>query len=472
MIDVCVIGGGVSGLAAATFLEEAGRTVQVWEAAPQAGGHVRSDTDGGRILDRAANGWLDNEPAMTRLLDLLELTPRLVSPNDQYGTRWILADGRMQAAPLSPGTFLQTDLITTAAKLRVALEPFMPRGASGQRDDPTADESVGAFVRRRLGPQFVDRMVGPMVAGIYASDPDELSLRGSLKRMFELEQEHRSLIVAMARTRRGGAPPGKLQTLPGGAGELSITMAQRLGARLRCDRRVTSVTRTPDGWRVEATDTAGETVRIDARQIVLACPGPAQARLVASIDPPASAALKSIPYGPVVVVCTAWSKGSWSIEPEGFGVLLARHEAKRQEGIHGVLGTLFTSSIFPEQAQGDEVLLRTILGGAIAPEIFDESDQELIARCRRAAVVCLGPERKPPHMVRVFRHPEGIPQYRVGHPARVATIRAAERRHPGLYFIGNHLEGIGVKDCARAGLDVTAKVLASQPTPSAPEGSP
>jgi oxygen-dependent protoporphyrinogen oxidase len=184
---------------------------------------------------------------------------------------------------------------------------------------------------------------------------------------------------------------------------------------------------------------------------------------VASIDPPASAALKSIPYGPVVVVCTAWSKGSWSIEPEGFGVLLARHEAQRLGGIHGVLGTLFTSSIFPEQANDGEVLLRTILGGAIAPEIFDDSDQELIARCRRAAAVCLGPERKPPHMVRVFRHPEGIPQYRVGHPARVATIRAAESRHPGLFFIGNHLEGIGVKDCARAGLDVTAKILAAHP---------
>ena len=464
MIDVCVIGAGVSGLAAATFLEEAGLSVQVWEANTKPGGNVRSDAQDGRVLDRAANGWLDNEPAMSRLLDLVGLTPRLVSPTDQFGTRWILADGRMQAAPLGPKALLGTDLLTTGAKLRALLEPMMPRGASAQAHDPTADESVGDFVRRRLGAAFVDRMVGPMVAGIYATDPDELSLRGAFHRLFEMEREHRSLVLAMVRGPRSSTPRGKLETLPGGAGELSTTMAQRLGHRLTCDRRVTALKKTADGWQVRARDADGEEHVQQARRVVLACPAPAQARIVAAVDPVASEALAGIPYGPVVVVCTAWSKESWSIEPEGFGVLLARGESRQIDGIDGVLGMLFTSSIFPDRAGPDEVLIRTILGGSIAPEVYQESDQELIARARRAAVVCLGPERKPPRMIQVYRHPEGIPQYRVGHPARVAVVRAAEDRHDGLYFIGNHLEGIGVKDCARAGLDVATRIIDTQPS--------
>ena len=457
-IDVCVIGGGVSGLAAATFLDEAGVSVQVWEAGDAPGGNVRSDHDGGRVLDRAANGWLDNEPAMQRLLELLGLTPRLVPANDRFGTRWIFADGRMQPAPLGPGKLLRTDLLTTGAKLRLALEPFMPRGASAQADDPTADESVGDFVRRRLGAHFVDRMVGPMVAGIYAADPDDLSLRGAFPRMFELEREHRSLFLAMTRLKRGGSPGGHLHSLPGGAGELTSTMAERLGNRLTCHRRVVSLRRTAGHWLLTATDGEGGEHTLRSEQVVLACPAPAQARLVASVDAPASEALAGIPYGPVAVDCSAWSPGSWSIEPEGFGVLMARGEADAH-GVRGVLGMLFTSSIFPRQAHGDEVMLRTILGGAIAPEVVQCSEQELVGKARRAAAACLGPERKSPHFLKVFRHEAGIPRYRVGHPARVAAVRAAETRHPGLHFIGNHLEGVGVKDCARAGETVCRRIL-------------
>lgn len=463
MIDVCVVGAGVSGLAAATFLDDVGQDVLVWEASDAPGGNVRSDHHDGRTLDRAANGWLDNEPAMQRLLDLLGLTPRLVPANDKFGTRWIMADGRMQPAPLGPGKLLRTDLLTTGAKLRLALEPLMPRGASARADDPTADESVGDFVRRRLGAEFVDRMVGPMVAGIYASDPDTLSLRGALHRMFELEREHRSLFVAMAKLRKGGAPAGHLTTLPGGAGELTTTMADRLGDRVACGRRVQAVEQIESGWRVTATDATCASHAVDARHVVLACPAPAQSTLMAAVDPPASEALAGIPYGPVAVVCSAWAPESWSIEPEGFGVLLARGEAENI-GAKGVLGMLFTSCIFPQQANEGEVLLRTILGGTVAPEVFELSDQELIARARRAATVCLGPERKPPHFLQVYRHPAGIPHYRVGHPARVATVRAAETRHPGLHFVGNHLEGVGVKDCARAGEGVRDRIQAATAT--------
>ena len=129
-------------------------------------------------------------------------------------------------------------------------------------------------------------------------------------------------------------------------------------------------------------------------------------------------------------------------------------------GAEGVLGTLFTSCVFPDQGRADEVLLRTILGGAIAPEVAERSDQELVARTRRALSAMLGPERQGPELVRVYRHPRGIPQYAPGHLTRVAAVRAAQARHAGLYFIGNHLQGIGVTDCAREGEKVARQVLA------------
>jgi len=458
MSRVLVVGAGISGLAAATLLERAGHDVSVWERADAAGGNVRTDRIDGRVVDRAANGWLDNEPEMQALLDHLGLMPRLIPANDRFGTRWILADGRMQPAPLGPGKLLRSDLISATAKARVALEPLMPRGASARADDPTADESVGDFVRRRLGPAFVDRMVGPMVAGIYAADPDDLSLRGALNRMFELEREHRSLIIAMMKLRRGGAPAGHLHTLPGGAGELTETMARRLGSKIRCGRTVVSLERASTGWEAQATDSKDNVHKAIFDRVVLACPAPAQAEIVRSLDPQAAQALDGIPYSPVAVVCTAWSPGSWSIDPDGFGVLLARGEADRL-GARGVLGMLFTSSIFPGQGKGDEVLLRTVMGGAIAPEVVTDCDnQELLSRARRVAAVCLGPERQGPHFVQVYRHQAGIPRYRVGHPTRVAQVRAAEQRQPNLHFIGNHLDGVGVKDCARSAAQLVARI--------------
>ncbi len=457
MSRVLVVGGGISGLAAATELVEAGHEVTVFEAAAVPGGNVRTDHFDGRILDQAANGWLDNEPTMQSLLARVGLADRVVPVNERFSTRWILADGRMQPAPLRPPMMVTTDLLSFTDKLRVLAEPLMPRGASAHADDPTADESVGDFVRRRLGPAFVDRMVGPMVAGIYAADPDHLSLRGALGRMFELEREHRSLFVAMARLGKGGAPPGRLQTLPGGAGELTATLATRLGDRVKCGHPVTGLSRSNNTWTVTFSTAAGASDTLTVDRVVLACPAPVQARLLRSIDPAAATALDGIPYAPVAVVCTAWKPGSWALAPEGFGVLMARGEADRI-GAPGVLGALFTSSVFPQQAQEGEHLIRTILGGAIAPEVVQEDDATLLARTRRMLTVALGPETQGPTFVQIYRHAAGIPQYRPGHPARVQAVRAAEARHSGLHCVGNHLDGIGVKDCARAAHTLAAQI--------------
>lgn len=446
MKDVVVVGAGISGLATAAFLEGRGWHVRVLEAADHPGGHVRSDRVDGRVFDHAANGWLDSEPAMQRLLERIGRLQDVVPAGGSYGERFIWSGGRMHPVPTSPVAMARTSLLGRRAKARLLREPLIARGPAARGH---GDESVGRFAERRLGPDVVDKLIGPMLAGIYAGDPYALSLRAVFPRMVELERTHRSLLLAMLRLRGGGAPAGHLQTLPGGAGALTDTLAERLGDRLWCDVAVRRISY--DGaWKLET-----ERGRVEADAVVLACPGHAQADLLAELDPPAAQALSAIPYAPVAVVAGAWPEAAWEREPRGFGVLAARGEA-----IDGVLGCVFTSCIFPSQARPGEVLLRVVLGGGIAPEVALLDEEALVTAARRALGTWFGEERSPPVALRVYRHPRGIPQYTLGHPGRVARARAAEERHPGLFLTGNHLQGIGVKDCAREA-ERTARAVTS-----------
>jgi len=439
MPRVVVVGAGVSGLATATFLEDVPCTVL--EASETPGGNVRTDYVDGRVIDRAANGWLNSEPAMDRLLELLELSDQAMLASDRSDTRWIYADGAMHEAPLSPPALVRTRLIPWWAKLRILLEPLIPRRKKG------GDETVHDFVARRLGRWFVHRMVGPMVAGIYAARPDQLSLAAAFPKMAAMEQEYRSLFLAMAAKRRGGAPTGHLQTLPRGAGQLTSAMADKIGEDLVCNSPVEGLTQTKDGWRVHTA-----TGDIDASAVVLACPAPAQAKLVRGLDSTLANALDGIAYAPVTVVVTAWPAGAFDRSPHGFGVLVAQGEDL------GVLGTLFTSEAYPSQSKEGEFLLRTMVGGAVDPHAAQLPHQELLERVFASHEKLLGTRRSEPSLVRIYRHPAGIPQYTTGHSARVATVKASENRFGGLFFAGNHLQGIGVKDCVATGAQVARSV--------------
>lgn len=436
---VVVIGGGISGLATAAFLEEV--DVTVLESGEVAGGNVRTDIVDGRVLDRAANGWLDSEPAMSRLLVRLGLDAEITPASDRSATRWVYANGEMHAVPLSPLALIKSSLIPWYAKLRLLFEPLMPRGRKG------ADETVEAFVRRRLGPFFVDRLVAPMVAGIYAADPGHLSLAAAFPKMASMEAEYRSLFRAMLAKRRGGAPAGHLETLPRGAGQLTDALIERLGDKLHCERPAEGLTKTKDGWRVHT-----PTGDVDADAVVLAAPAPVCARLMRGLDPGVANAFDEIPYAPIAVVVTAWPAGAFDRSPEGFGVLVARGEDI------GVLGMLFTNEAFPNQSPEGEFLTRTMVGGAANPAAASLPHQELLDLVFEAHERFLGSRRADPILTRAYHHPKGIPQYTIGHPARVATIANAQDRFGGLFFAGNHLSGIGVKDCAATGERIAADV--------------
>jgi oxygen-dependent protoporphyrinogen oxidase len=436
-VRVVVVGGGLSGLSAALQLDGTHDAV-VLESADVAGGHARSLVEDGRTLDVGPTGWLEGEPAMDRLVARLGLAPFPARP----GPRWIYADGRLHEAPLGPRAMLASKLLTLGQKLRLLAEVVMPRGTED-------DETVGTFAARRLGAAAVDRLVGPMVNGIFACDPYQLSLRAAFPRMAELERDYRSLVLAMLRLRRGGAPSGRMMSLPGGVGALTGAMAAALGPRLRTGVAVGEVRRRPNGFVVETNQ--GD---VEADAVLLASPAPSQAASVRGLAPDAAAALDAIPYSPVAVVVSAWAAGSFPTAPRGFGALVARGENV------GVLGTLFTSELIPEQALPGEILLRTLIGGSGDPEVLRMDDQQLVGRASAANARFFGGVRGSPGWVRVLRHPCAIPRYGQGHLARVAVVRAAEAAVPGLFFSGNHLDGVGMRDIARNAEAVAARVRA------------
>jgi oxygen-dependent protoporphyrinogen oxidase len=281
-----------------------------------------------------------------------------------------------------------------------------------------------------------------MVAGVFAGDSEALELAAAFPRMAELEREHGSLFRAMVKLGGGGAPRGHLTTLRGGAGQLGERMAERLGDRVRLGCAVTAIEPRARGWRIETASGP-----VDADVLVLAAPGHVQAPLVRAHSPEAADALEAIPYAPIAVVMTAFSEGSFRTPPRGFGVLRARGEPL------AALGTLFTSRFFPHEAPTGEVFLRSMVGGATDP--VDADDDVLRRRVLEDLDRMFGLAAEP-GFTRIVRHPRGIPQYTRGHLARVSAIRAAERRD--LFFTGSHLEGVGVKDCARAGESVASRI--------------
>ena len=424
MARVIVVGSGISGLATAWHLAKE-HEVLVLEANDEPGGNVRSETVEGFVFDKAANGWLDNEPAVDRLL--AELDVEVVKATD--GARYVVLEGRLVELPKTPGEFLGSPILPWWAKLRAACEPLMPRGPD--------EESVASFARRRLGDRALSNLVAPMVSGVYAGDPERLSLAACFPKLKQMEQEHGSLILAA--NGRGFGPKGRLTTVRGGAG--ALTQALSRGLTVHTGAGVDTI---EPGWRVR-----GPHVDEAADAVVLAVPGHAASKITASLDTELSVGLEGIEYASVAVVCAGLPRTDDL--PQGFGALVPF-----EEGL-GILGTLFTCSIFPGHGPEDGFALRTILGGARNPVQAGLDPQELVAIARRDNEALLGPLPQA-RVTRVYQHARGIPQYTLGHRQRVAGIRAREAALSGLFLVGNHLEGVAVKDCVRNGEAAAARV--------------
>lgn len=441
---VAVMGGGVAGLATARHLldlaDEAGVDLRltVFEADAEPGGNLRTIREQGWQLEWGPNGFLDNEPATLRLVDRLGLDDALVRSTDAARIRFLVKDDRLHELPASPPAFLKTGLLDFRAKLRVARELLTP-----PRRDWTEDETIYDFGVRRLGREFAETFLDPMVKGVFGGDARRISLAAAFPRMVEMEKTYGGLfkaLFAISRERRKAAnaqPHGVLHSFRGGMADL----VEALVASLTADPRAEIRTAAP----VRALHREGDAWRVDSDPILwdgVVAAAPAHATAPALPDQDLAAEVGAVAYAPMAVITLAFRREDVGHDLVGFGHLIPTRERRR------LLGALWTSSIFPGRGPDGMVLLRCMAGGPGDPDVLELDDGALVdlavADLRGLLDLRAGPARR-----WILRHPRAIAQYHPGHLARLDRIDAALARLPGLTLTGSSYRGISVNHCVK-----------------------
>ncbi len=421
-LDTVVVGAGISGLVHAHALGPAARVV-VLEAAARPGGMLWTADEGGASHELGPETLQTGQAAVEALLEELGLEARR-APH-AVERRWIVHRGRLVPLPASPPQVLATPLLSWRAKLRLLGEPWRAR-------EDALDGSLADFVRHRLGPEPLAAFVDPLVSGVYAGDPETLSLEAAFPRLRELVRERGSLWAGLRAQRAPGRERRGVLSFPAGLGTLARALAERLGPRLRLATRVQRIARALDHWIVETDERSYE-----ATNVVVATSGRAARDLLAASAPAVAAALATAAYESLAVVVTRWKRDQIDHPLDGFGYLAPSRERL------GHLGTLFSSTLRPECCPPNEVLLRTFLGGAREPRVLDVADIELVARTSAELAPLLGTHGGP-LWTGVIRWPHALPRYDRGHPRRVRAVEAALAQTPGLRLLGNYLRGIGL----------------------------
>jgi len=463
MKRLVVVGGGISGLATAFH---AGRTarkagiplsVTVLDASSRPGGKMWSERSDGFVIEHGPNGFLDNKPHTLDLVSALGGEDELLPASELAGKRFVCRRGRLEPLPISPPDFFKSRLLSAGGKLRVLMEPFSRRAPEG------VDESVSEFAARRLGPQAGDYLIDPMVSGVFAGDPDRLSLAAAFPRIHELEREYGGLFKALFRLRResrrkgvrgpsGAGPGGTLTSFRGGVSTLVEMLCRELGTGLVMDARVTGVEPAGSGFEAETRRSDGGIVRYGADAVVFCCPSYEAGRLIEGLEQTLAGLLNSIEYSPVTVVATAFDREDVGTAVDGFGFLVPRLEGRP------VLGTLWDSSVFGDRSPEGQVLLRTMVGGARSPDLAFLDDDKITASALDQIRELNGIKANPT-LVRVIRHERGIPQYNVGHIGRIREIDAALAGTEGIFLCNNAYRGVSLNDCAREAAGTAGRVM-------------
>jgi len=454
-VRLVIVGGGIAGLTAAHRAVEISRErgtaleLTVLEARDRLGGTIETEHAGGFLVETGPDSFLSEKPWALALCRRIGLESRLVGTDDRFRRVFVWFRGRLHPVPdgfqlLAPtrlAPFVTSSLFSWPGKLRMALDLIRPRGGGG-------DESLGAFVRRRLGREALERIAQPLVAGIYTADPDELSLLATMPRFVELERRERSLILGLWKASRrapdastSGARWSLFVSLAGGMGELIAALASRLPPEaVRLKHRVGGIERRGAHWRV----TTEETGAIDADAVIVATETHTASRLLRYVDPPLGTMLEMIPYASSATVSLGYRRADVAHPLDGFGFVVPRAEHR------DLLACTFSSVKYPGRAPERHVLIRCFVGGALNAAALERSDDEIVERVRRELGEALGITAAP-MLTRVARHPASMPQYAVGHLTTVETIERRLAAIPGLLLAGGGYRGVGIADCVRSG---------------------
>lgn len=466
-LHVIIVGGGITGLTAAYDLARLGHRVAVLEASARAGGLVQTDRVDGFTIEEGADSLLASKPAALTLVDELGLTPalqRVRPPGGAFVLRghrlYRLPSPSLLGLPLSLTALATYDLLPPAARLRLSMEPLMPRRATSEARGARGaeDESVASFFRRRFGAATVDLIAQPLLGGIHAGDIEQLSMRALFPRLLALES-HGSVLHGAKRERVASrqSPVSSFQSvaspfvaLRDGMHTLIDALAARLGDAVQLSAPVERLERDARGWTVHLAGSAGASV--SAPHVIVAAPASVAARLLGRVDPEAAALCAQTPYVSTVSVALAWPRGAVPHPLDGTGFVVARRHSDVR-----ITACTWVSQKWEHRAPADSVLLRVFMGGAHDPHAVDLDDDDLVGMARRDLQSVLGITAAP-SLARVYRWRAAGAQHLVGQVARMDALDARLAAHRGLHVAGSGFRAVGIPDCIADARTIASRV--------------
>ncbi len=444
---VIVIGAGISGLACAHRLNQIGVEVALLESSDRPGGLIGTIQKDGFLFESGPQSFQGTDLVLT-LIRELGIEGELLKA-DPRAARYILLHGRLQKIPTSPQAMLTSSLLGVGSRWKILAEPFR------KTRPPAGEESVAKFARRKFGDEILEYLVGPFVSGVYAGDPEKLSLKAAFPSLDEWEREYGSVLRGARKSHKtSGAIPSSLCSFRQGVARLPSALAEKLGNRIQTGITAKSLHRLRSdetGMFQVNTQGAGESATMHASAIVLATPAYVSAHLIEPISPQLGHTLSGIAYAPVAVVASGYFRQQAGEPMDGFGFLVPS-----KEKLH-TLGTVWNSSLFPGRAREGAVTITSFTGGATNPAITAEPDDQ-IAKIIQSENEHILKIVGSPVSAAVWKHPRALPQYNLGHGHVVEAIRDAERQLPGIFFAGNYLEGPAIGKCIENGFQ-TAEAI-------------
>jgi oxygen-dependent protoporphyrinogen oxidase len=448
-VPVLIVGAGISGLTCAYYLRKSGIDAQVVEASPRPGGVIRSERRDGFLLELGPQSF----SVTPQLLDLcrdLGIESELVEA-PHSAPRFLLINGQLKPAPLSPPAFFASSLFSFRTKWSIVRDIF------GRTNPPADDESVATFTRRKFSPELLDKLVGPFVSGIYAGDPEKLSLRAAFPQLHEAERAAGSVIRGMMRAARSKPGPKQrptLQSFRDGNETLIKALAANLGPALHCGTDVTAIQRSgadstqSDKTFVVQTLTEAGPENVIADRMVLATPSYLAAKL---LRPEIASPLEEIEYAPLAVVSLGYKKQDVGHSLEGFGFLIPRSDGLR------TLGVVWNSSLFPGRAPQGSVLLTSFIGGATDPQVVELRTEDIISMVHREIAPILSIHSQPTFSnLEIYQR--ALPQYNIGHTARIENLERESSSLLNLKLVGNYLRGPATGACVEQAVAVVDEI--------------
>lgn len=444
-----VVGAGISGLVCAYALRKAGIDAQVVEASGRPGGVICSERRDGYLLELGPQSFAGTAPLRQICRELGIEGELLEAP--RKAPRFVLTGGTLREVPLSPPAFFASSIFGIGTKWSVLRDVF------GTSHPPEQDESIAAFVRRRFSAELLEKLVDPFVSGIYAGDPEQLSLRGTFPQLYEVEKSAGSVVRGMmrlGRTKNARRERSSLLTFREGNETLIRALAANLGNALRCNAEVIAIQRrtkgSVEGYEV-CLSAAGRDETLEVDHLILATPTNAAAELLRQVGAGFENALQGIPYAPVAVVSLGYRKDAVGNALDGFGFLVPR-----SAGLE-ILGSVWNSSLFPGRAPEGDVLLTSFVGGTTNPRAVARSKEELSALVHREIAPLLD-IKEAPVFSSVNIYQRAIPQYTLGHTDRLTVLSSLGAKYPSLKLVGNYFRGPAIGACVEQALAVAGEI--------------